>query len=107
MQKLVRDLIPDIIRKKGLTPVVRTIGQEEWVPLLLKKLEEELAELRASMAIEEIADVMEVLFALSRELGTPADELLSVMMRKRAERGGFEHGVFLEEILDKSESALA
>ena len=107
MQKLVRDLIPEIIRKKGLTPVVRTIEQKEWVPLLLKKLDEELAELRASMAIEEIADVMEVLFALSRELGTPADELLSVMMRKRAERGGFENGVFLEEILDKPESALA
>ena len=40
VNKLVRDYIPDIIREKGQTPVIRTLDDEEFIQCLEKKLRE-------------------------------------------------------------------
>ena len=42
--KLVRDNVPDIIREQGGTPVIRTLGDEEYVQCLENKLREEVGE---------------------------------------------------------------
>ena len=41
--KLVRNKIPDIIREAGKIAVVRTASLEEAPPLLIEKIEEEIA----------------------------------------------------------------
>ena len=42
--KLVRDNIPDIIKKNGATPIVRILDDEEYFKELNRKLKEELNE---------------------------------------------------------------
>ena len=42
--KLVRDRIPEIIEKSGNKCIVETLSDEEYIEMLDKKLDEELAE---------------------------------------------------------------
>jgi predicted house-cleaning noncanonical NTP pyrophosphatase (MazG superfamily) len=88
--KLVRDKIPQIIRSKGLDPVVWTASAEEYGIRLRDKLQEEVAEFIASdNDPEELADILEVLYALAEEVGTDPQELEKLWAVKAAERGGF------------------
>jgi len=64
--KLVRDKLPEIIRQHGKTPVLRKVAnQDELAQLLVAKLEEEVAEYRESGNPEGLADILEVIRALS------------------------------------------
>jgi predicted house-cleaning noncanonical NTP pyrophosphatase (MazG superfamily) len=98
--KLVRDLVPAIIRKAGGTSRVRTLPREEALTLLAQKLIEEAFELwdcgPESLA-GELADVVEVVESLREHAGIPSADLDSIRERKKAERGGFQALVFLEE----------
>lgn len=40
--KLVRDKIPDVIRKAGKNPITDTLAQESTIPALGAKLQEEV-----------------------------------------------------------------
>lgn len=88
--KLVRDKIPQIIRSKGQEPIVSTAGAEEYCVWLRDKLREEVEEYLASdNDREELADILEVLYALAREAGTDQHELERLRAAKAEERGGF------------------
>lgn len=93
--KLVRDNIPDIIRAQGETPVVRTLDDEEYRLCLVKKLREETEEFCESGELEELADILEVVFALAKAQGRTVDELMDAYRRKHEARGGFDKRVFL------------
>jgi predicted house-cleaning noncanonical NTP pyrophosphatase (MazG superfamily) len=96
--KLVRDRIPEIIRANGETPVVcRLSADDRPAALRLKLLEEaqELAEAPSSQVAEEIADVVELLFAIADETGIAWDAVLDLAQSKRIERGGFTEGLWL------------
>ena len=62
--KLVRDNIPDIIKKNGATPIVRILDDEEYFKELNRKLKEELNEYLDGNDIEELADLYEVMLAI-------------------------------------------
>jgi predicted house-cleaning noncanonical NTP pyrophosphatase (MazG superfamily) len=51
----------------------------------------------ADIAVDEIVDLIEVLLALAGTLGHSENETLHLLKAKRAERGGFENGIVLEE----------
>lgn len=88
--KLVRDKIPQIIRSAGLEPIVRIAGSQEYRTLLREKLTEEVAEFLASDDDpEELADILEVLFALAEQAGTDRQRLERLRAAKEQERGGF------------------
>jgi predicted house-cleaning noncanonical NTP pyrophosphatase (MazG superfamily) len=88
--KLVRDKIPQIIRSKGLEPVIYTAGSDEYDTRLRDKLREEVEEFIASDSDpEELADVLEVLYALAERAGTDRRQLEKLRMAKAEERGGF------------------
>ena len=91
--KLVRDRIPEIIAAQGEKPIFRVMDNREYTVGLEKKLEEEVAEYLESKEIEELADVLEVLYALCE--GHSVDELRKVYEKKRAERGGFSKRILL------------
>ena len=74
--KLVRDNIPEIIESGGEKPIIRTLDDEEYRLCLEEKLDEEVAEYHESKAIEELADILEVIYALSEAQGYSVDELL-------------------------------
>ena len=97
--KLVRDRIPDIIGVDGGAFRIRIAGTEELLALLSEKLLEEVHEVIAATderaAIEELADVLEVIHAYASCLGVGMPEIDKVRQAKRAVRGGFGEGVVL------------
>jgi len=88
--KLVRDKIPQIIRDKGLEPVVYVADGDEYAARLRDKLTEEVNEFLASDSdTEELADVLEVVYALAALTGTDPQQLEKLRAAKADERGGF------------------
>lgn len=100
--KLVRDGIPALISAEGRNPVVEKLSGAALLDALYAKLSEEHAELLAATEsedqIEEIADIIEVLLALAAQYGCVETELMKVLAKKRAERGGFADGLFLHSV---------
>jgi len=102
--KLVRDRIPEIIRRSGAEPMVRTADAREYRGLLLNKLVEEATECRDSATpedlAEELADVLEVISALAGSHGLDRERLEELRAAKAAERGGFTERVVWSGNLD-------
>lgn len=88
--KLIRDKIPEIIREDGKEPIVRILLENEIVKALEEKLIEEHEEYILSGEVEELADLMQVIFSLANEKGFTTEQLLRMVEYKRIERGGFE-----------------
>ena len=91
---MVRDRIPEIIIADGKKPITRILDNDEYLRELDKKLNEEIAEYQADKSIEEMADVLEVLFAICEAGGHSVEELMDVRNEKREKRGGFEQKIF-------------
>lgn len=88
--KLVRDNIPQIIRAKGLEPVIYAADAEEYGTRLRDKLREEVEEFLASDSDPaELADILEVLYALAEQAGIDRQQLEKLRAAKAEERGGF------------------
>ena len=98
--KLVRDKIPEIIEKAGKTPVTYILSEEEYITELDKKLGEEFAEYQADKSIEELADMLEVMYAIAEARGWSVSELEAVRREKAEKRGAFERRIFLERVND-------
>ena len=93
--KLVRDKIPAIIEAQGEVANIRILDHKEYAACLAQKLNEEVAEFHREQNLEELADILEVVFALAESIGSSSGELLEVCEIKRKERGGFRNKVFL------------
>jgi predicted house-cleaning noncanonical NTP pyrophosphatase (MazG superfamily) len=88
--KLVRDKIPQIIRSKGQEPVIYIADSDEYCIRLRDKLQEEVQEyLVSDNDREELADILEVLYALARQAGTDQEQLEKLRAAKAEKRGGF------------------
>ena len=48
--------------------------------------------------LEELADIMEVLFGLAHVLGYSEEDLLKMRDKKREERGSFKEGIVLKAV---------
>ena len=99
--KLVRDRIPEIIEADGKICVCEMLSDEEYIRLLDQKLNEELAEYQESKSMEELADLLEVMWAVVRARGWTLDELEQVRADKAAERGGFAKKILLTAVKEK------
>ena len=96
MGKLVRDKIPQIIQADGKSPIIRTLSEEDYLKELDKKLNEEVAEYQADKSIEEMADVLEVLYAICEARGHSLEELEKVRKEKSDKRGAFKERIYWE-----------
>lgn len=103
-QKLVRDNIPAIIEKNGETCVTRKLSDKEYEDALAEKLKEEVAELLEAYTAkqrsvldcaEEMADVMEVMYAMGKTCAVSKREIEQVRSQKAAENGTFSKKIFL------------
>lgn len=95
--KLVRDKIPEIIIASGETPVTHVIEDDgEFLDALIDKVGEEAQELKESKGLEELADLQEVVNALTTLCGFTPEQVEIVRAKKAQERGGFVGRVFLE-----------
>jgi predicted house-cleaning noncanonical NTP pyrophosphatase (MazG superfamily) len=100
-RKLVRDRIPEIIQSEGRRPVTRVLDEASYREALLAKLIEEAQEASYATADGlpgELADVLEVLRALTMTVGMSWAQLLALADDKRSQRGGFGRRIFLESV---------
>lgn len=93
--KLIRDNIPDIMRSRGKSPSVVVLDDVAYGAALREKLHEELSEYVASRSVEELADILEVVYALGEAEGVAPDTLEQMRAEKRARNGGFTKRLFL------------
>jgi len=93
--KLVRDKIPEIIKKQGETPSIRVLSKEEFTHALEQKLDEETAEFHREKNLEELADILEVVYSLAENIGGTKEDLLLIYEQKHEKRGGFRDRIFL------------
>ena len=93
--KLVRDRIPEIIAAAGHHPKTRFLDDAEYISELRRKLVEEVEEFNTSNNAEELADILEVLFAIASQMGIDPLLLDELRRSKKDKRGGFEAKVFL------------
>lgn len=94
-RKLVRDKIPQIIEAQGEKPVIRILNDREYICCLEKKLDEEVAEFHSDKNAEELADILEVVYALAENMGCSRQKLMEIYQRKHEARGGFAERIFL------------
>ena len=94
--KLVRDLIPEIISASGKTAEIEIVDNKVAFEYLIKKLDEEVTEFKTDQNLEELADVLEVLFGLAHKMGYSEEELLNKRQEKKETRGGFEKNIILK-----------
>ena len=93
--KLVRDRIPEMIASQGEKPNIRILDAAEYLVHLENKLDEEVKEYHESKNLEELADILEVVYALAEANGHTKDELMASYSKKHESRGGFTEKIFL------------
>ena len=98
--KLVRDRIPAIIEATGAVCETEILSDTDYLRLLDAKLDEELAEYHQDQNLEELADLMEVIYACARARGYTVAELESVRAEKAAKRGGFDRKILLKTVTE-------
>lgn len=84
--KLVRDRIPEIIEKEGRKPYVRILDDQEMMKCLENKLQEEVNEYVEDRSVEELADILEVIYALCKMKGISKEELEQTRAVKEQEK---------------------
>lgn len=103
--KLVRDRIPEIIEGTGKQFSTKIMANEEYIKELKKKSFEELEEYinaeNDQDAIEELADLLEIIHALAETHGASFEKVEEVRQKKAAKRGGFKEKIFLIEVEDE------
>ena len=93
--KAIRDKIPEIIKESGKNCNVKKLDNSEFLIRLEKKLVEELEEYQESKNVEELADILEVIYRISELKGVVSDELDKIRQKKAEQRGKFDDNLFL------------
>lgn len=103
--KLVRDNIPRQIQENGEYAIIRTLSKEEFDNALNEKLLEEAAEIICATTkeqiTEELADVLEVIYAKAKTNNIRFLDVELARQRKKGIKGAFDNGVFLEYTIDQ------
>ncbi len=96
--KLVRDKIPEIIERNNQKVDYTILTDLEYIIELDKKLNEEIAEYQEDKDIGELADVLEVIYAICMARGISEEELLEVRSKKAEKHGAFQNKIFLKTV---------
>lgn len=94
MSKLVRDKIPEIIIKNGQKPLIHTASDKEYWKSLLAKLNEEVKEFQKNPNEEELADILEVIYAIADY--KKFHSLEKIRQKKAKEKGRFKKRIIWE-----------
>jgi predicted house-cleaning noncanonical NTP pyrophosphatase (MazG superfamily) len=101
--KLVRDNIPEIIKKENKIPTTRILSNDEYKLELLKKLVEEANEVLEAKEdenglIKELGDLLEVIDSTIKAFNLSKEEVLILKDKRKQERGGFDKQIFLKNV---------
>lgn len=95
--KLVRDNIPEIIEKEGKKVTTKILNDEEYREELNRKLQEEVKEYLDDKNVEELADIVEVIYGILNSMNIPIQKFEEVRKSKADKKGGFEKRIYLIE----------
>ena len=94
--KLVRDKIPQEINNvEGRKADYRILNDEEYIKELDKKLLEEAHEFIEEHSIEELGDLMEVIFSIMKLEKIETHEVEKSRIDKKNKKGGFDNKIYL------------
>lgn len=96
--KLIRDKNVKLMEDKGCKVTYEILDEKRYGQELDKKLQEEVGEYLEDYNIEEMADVMEVIYAILKYRGITMEEVDKVRLDKQKRKGGFERRVYLKEV---------
>ena len=96
--KLIRDKIPEIIEQSGKKCIVEVMDNDTYIEYLDQKLNEELAEYQQDKSIEELADLLEVIYAVAVARGYSVEDLERIRVEKTEKRGAFEKRLLLKSV---------
>ncbi|QNB46709.1 phosphoribosyl-ATP pyrophosphohydrolase [Thermanaerosceptrum fracticalcis] len=101
--KLVRDRIPEIIEMTGKKAIIEKLDEAIYKKLLDEKLGEELQEYICNDNVEELADIVEVIYAILDYKKVTIEEFERIRLKKAEERGGFKERLLLKEVIEELE----
>ena len=93
--KVIRDKIPEIIADSGKKCNLKQLDDESFLTELEKKLIEEVNEYAESKDVEELSDLLEVIYRISELRGVNSDKLDKIRKDKAEKRGKFASNLFL------------
>ena len=100
--KLVRDKVPEMIKKDGGLLKKRILDSAGYIQELKKKFLEESRELIAAEnkkeTLEELADLQEIIDHLLKALRLTKTELKAKQLAKRRRVGGFKKRIYIDHV---------
>lgn len=99
--KLVRDKIPEIINADNRKAITRILDDDEYVKELNIKLQEEVKEYLEDNNAEELADIVEVIYAILDSKDITIEEFEKIRKAKVEKRGAFKKRIFLEKEIEE------
>lgn len=84
--KLIRDNIVKIMEDKGCKVTYEILDDERYGEELDKKLKEEVNEYLSDYSVEEMADIMEVIYAILEYRGMSMEEVEKARIKKEIEK---------------------
>jgi len=101
--KLVRDRIPEIIKDSGITPITHIASLKEYEIKLKEKLQEEVNEFLKDSNTNELADILEVIYALGNLYQINESQLEKIREEKAQQRGKFIDKIILDETKEEKD----
>ncbi len=97
--KLVRDRVPeDINSMEGRKCNFKILNNDEYLKELDKKLFEEANEFIEEHSVEELADLMEVIFAIMKVRNISIEYVESARKIKNSKKGSFNDKIYLIDV---------
>ena len=96
--KVIRDKIPEIIADSGKKCNLKQLDDASFLVEIEKKLIEEVNEYSESKDVEELADMLDVIYRISELRGVNSDELDKIRRDKGQKRGKFDSNLFLIDV---------
>ena len=101
--KLVRDKIPECIdNMEGRKSNFRILDNNEFLKELDKKLFEEAHEFIEDHSVEELGDLMEVIFSIMTATNISMEDVEKARLYKKSVKGGFNDKIYLIEVEQNS-----
>lgn len=98
--KAIRDNVPEIIRSSGSKALITNMEDIEYLSVLESKLLEEYNEYLEEHNIDELVDMLEIIYRIAELKGCSKTKLEKMRLEKRTEIGGFESNLYLKSIMD-------
>lgn len=99
--KLARDKMPGVFEAQNRIHKTHILTDAEYAHELRNKLKEETAEFLEDNNLEELADILEVLYALTKNIGHTKDELEQARADKAKKYGTWDKKLYLVEVEKK------